>query len=285
MHLPGVTGAASRSHDYLFLIRRWKRLCRTLRVDLVAYAHSGGFPVYAIETPQRSRRDPATLPIYLSAGIHGDESGSTEGLLAWAERNALLLKFRPFLLFPCLNPWGLVNNCRLDPEGRDLNRAFQSDEIPQVAAHLRFTQGRSFAAAMMLHEDYDAVGAYLYEIRRPGPGWGPRILEAVRPHIAPDSRRRIEGRLAQDGLVWRRLTDQSIPLRPEALHLYLSGTGRVFTFETPSEFAIERRVEAQVAAVDALVSLVDGSTRVQEPGLSSPVRAARRLANVHRARP
>ena len=72
--------------------------------------------------------------IYLSAGIHGDEPASTEALLVWAQENAARLRGMPLLLFPCLNPWGLRNNMRLDQSGTDLNRAFHRDDLPQITA-------------------------------------------------------------------------------------------------------------------------------------------------------
>ena len=47
-----------------------------------------------------------------------------------------------------------------------------------------------------------------------------------------------------------------MPLRPEALHLFIEHSSRVITFETPSEFAIDDRVAAQSAAISAFVKLV-----------------------------
>ncbi len=87
--------------------------------------------------------------IYISAGIHGDESAATEGLLAWAERNPELLEKLNFLLFPCLNPWGLISNSRYDSEGRDLNRSYHSSKVPQIALQMALFSDNAFDLALM----------------------------------------------------------------------------------------------------------------------------------------
>jgi hypothetical protein len=42
---------------------------------------------------------------------------------------------------------------------------------------------------------------------------------------------------------------------PEAIWLHLEHSERTFTLETPSEFAIEDRVRAHVAAIEAAVQM------------------------------
>ncbi len=110
----------------------------------------------------------ATGGIYLAAGIHGDEPASTEGLYLWAELNLKYLRQLPLFLLPCLNPWGLINNRRVDSEGRDLNRSYHLDDVPVIKAHKDLLKGLSFSVAICLHEDYDAQGVYLYEVRNRG---------------------------------------------------------------------------------------------------------------------
>ena len=77
------------------------------------FSENGGYPLYYLETHSPSAHAPR---IYLSAGIHGDESASTEALLAWAENNSETLQSLQLLIFPCLNPWGLVHNKRGDAD-------------------------------------------------------------------------------------------------------------------------------------------------------------------------
>ncbi len=107
----------TRSHDYGYLVRRWRKVARSTGLIMRKFAEAGGerpvFPPLA-QDPQRRAVD-----LHLG-GIHGDESAATEGLLAWAERNPELIEKLNFLIFPCLNPWGLIANSRYDSEGRDL---------------------------------------------------------------------------------------------------------------------------------------------------------------------
>ena len=107
-------------------MRRWRAVAAAADLRLKKYSEAGGCNLYCLA----SRRKKAGAPsIYLSAGIHGDEAAATEGLVEWAQANTDVLRMLNALIFPCLNPWGLVNNSRRDPDGRDLNRT-----NPSVAA-------------------------------------------------------------------------------------------------------------------------------------------------------
>src|SRR5437867_1942436 len=97
---------AHHSHNYRILIRRWRALARTSGLILRNFAVAGDMPVFFL----RSRAQPESGGIYISAGIHGDESAGTEALISWAEQNPKLLSRLPCIFFPCLNPWGLANN-------------------------------------------------------------------------------------------------------------------------------------------------------------------------------
>jgi protein MpaA len=249
---------SNRAHDVTHLLARWRRLARALRLKPACLCRAGEYEVMALET----RGD---IPgLYISAGIHGDEAGATEGLFRWAARGGLeelLARGIPFFLAPCLNPWGLANNRRHNADGVDLNRKFRSrtiSPIPELRAHVK---GACYRLALTLHEDYDAQGLYLYEVRGPKPYWGERLSSAVASIIPPDGRRRIEGRAAHLGVIRPRLTD-AVTRRflragcPEALWLRYTGQAdRVFTFETPSEFSLERRAETHAALVSEAIRL------------------------------
>jgi hypothetical protein len=243
--------ARHRAHDYLYLIERWRAVARRAGLVMRRLAAGSEYDLYTV----RSRKLPRDGTIYISAGIHGDEPAATEGFITWAEKNIRLLKRRPFFLVPCINPWGLVNNCRTDSSRRDLNRAFQCEKIPEIAALKRAMAKRRYSLALTLHEDYDAVGIYIYEIRGSLPYWGEALIEAASPHIPADWRPEIEGREAEGGLV-RPVLDMKIFEEmglPEAVYLRLRGCPRVFTIETPSEYGLDRRVRAHVAVIEECV--------------------------------
>lgn len=240
-----------RAHDYPHLIRRWRSVARKAGLRIEKYAEAGGYDLFHME---RTVGDDAPA-IYLSAGIHGDEAGATEGLLLWAEKNVALLKNINALIFPCLNPWGLISNCRLDSEGRDLNRSFHDDTIAQIGHHLRKLKGRRFHLAIAMHEDYDAGGAYIYEVPSQKTYWGETMLKAASKIIPADSRRKIEGRAARAGVVRRSIKPDLLPTWPEAFVLHFNNSARTFTVETPSEFFLDDRVTAQVAILSKAVAL------------------------------
>ena len=192
--------------------------------------------------------------VYLSAGIHGDEPASTEGLICWAEANVPLLRRWPFVIFPCLNPWGLVHNSRTDEHCQDLNRLFKEDHVPFIRAWKEQIRSHRFSVSITLHEDYDGHGLYIYELERKSPFWGEDLLELGRPLIPIEGRTTIDGRRAsKEGLVRRKINLKKFPMIPEAVYLHLHHSERSFTFETPSEFALEQRVRVQVALVDECV--------------------------------
>ena len=241
-------------HDYRHLIARWRSVSREAGVPLRRLARAGAHQLYYLKTHALGTAG----GIYISAGIHGDEPASSEALITWAERHASRLAQMPLLLFPALNPWGLCQNSRADADGLDLNRLFHRDDHAVISAVKRVVAPHQFALALMLHEDYDAEGYYVYEIKRDRPFWGETLLDAARRVIPIDTRTRIDGRTARAGLIRRRF--QRALFRkmgyPEAIWLHEFHARRSLTVETPSEFAIEQRVRAHCEVIDECVRRV-----------------------------
>lgn len=237
-----------RTHDYRHLVARWRRVAREAGVRLRALAKDDGFDLFCLETPGLAE----TPGLYLSAGIHGDEPAAPEALLRWTEKNAARLARLPLLIFPCLNPWGLRNNVRTDSQGRDLNRLFHLDTHPVVAAVRKVTQPHRFRIALAMHEDYDAQGVYLYEVQRGKGGFGETLLRRAEKILPRDPRRKIDISMAKRGLIRRRISPAKFAKmgHPEAIWLHLFHSKHTFTFETPSEAAIELRVRAHMAVLD-----------------------------------
>jgi len=241
----------ARCHDAAFLLERWHRVAKAARLNCLEIARVSGYPILAI-SPRTTAR---TLPIYISSGIHGDEAGATEGFISWAEAHVDdLAKSAPVML-PCLNPWGLTQNSRLDEQGRDLNRAFRRGRSPLVLGLKHFLQNRRFDLALTLHEDYDANGLYIYEIDTGRPPWADLLITHLAPVIPGDTRPLIEGREAHGSVIRRKFNPIEIPLVPEALYLHFRHARRVFTFETPSEFALSQRAETHRRLIEASLDL------------------------------
>ncbi len=257
-----------RAHNYHHLIARWRRVARAAGVPLRPLAKAGTYTVYFLDyRPADASADRGGL--YATAGVHGDEAGTTEGLLLWAERHLPALskprrgakKALPFFLVPCLNPWGLVNNRREAADGTDLNRVFDRDSDPPVGALKKLLAGRRFDLALTLHEDYDANGLYLYEIsEQRRDDLGETLLAAARSLGFPiDARGTVDTRrFTKPGLVrlrgsanarrWRNSTSH-----PEAIWLYLNRTRHLLTIETPSEFSLAARARMQARLTEVCV--------------------------------
>jgi len=235
------------AHDPAWLIDRWQEVAREASLVLHTFAVAGEHELFVLR-PQVP--PPGARRVYLSAGIHGDEPAGALGLLEWALANIAVLRGLDVLIFPCFNPWGLENNVREDARGRDLNRLFQSRSAP-LPAWRRELGSERFDIAISLHEDFDTSGVYLYEL---GGTDGERLLAAAAAHIELEPQRVIDGRAAEAGVIRPPgLTPENFPLSglPESVWLYFERCDHSITFETPSEFALYRRVAAHVAVLSA----------------------------------
>lgn len=242
-----------RAHDYRWLVRRWRALAQREGWRMRKFAEAGGFPVYVIESPRVGRGSGPSL--YFSAGIHGDEPAATEALVDWAMRRSRALKKCDVLIFPCLNPWGLQHNSRNDAQGIDLNRGYHRRDVPVIEAQKALVRGRTFDAAVMLHEDFDAHGVYLYEIPGARPFWGKKLLMAAAKHLPCEPRKKVEGRICRGGLIRKRIKPETLPEHPEAFFLHFGHARRSLTIETPSEFSLTARVRAHEAMLDQVLRL------------------------------
>jgi murein peptide amidase A len=232
-----------RCHDYKYLVQRWKALAKRAGLLFKPFAKAGDWPVYYVETPVSSTKERVQWS-YISAGVHGDEAAAPWGLLQWAEAHVVQLREQPFLIFPALNPIGLMLNTRADDRGVDINRAFNHPDDPLISGWRKVVGERPLAIGLCLHEDYDGEGCYLYELTRRKRSVGPDILRDTSAIIPIDSRSSIDGRHARDGLLVRRVPP-NLPGHPEAIVLHYLGAPLALTFESPSEFSLADRIAVQ----------------------------------------
>ena len=242
-----------RSHDYKFLIQRWRKICQSSGLRMQKICESDNYPCFEISSSVLQNHD----VIYLSAGIHGDEPASSLGLLKWAESNLSQLSSFPFLIYPCLNPWGLENNSRWDANRTDLNRIWKDPQNILIAYIISRTNNLTFKLVLNLHEDFDGQGVYLYEPSRGGKpsGVAANILRASSSIIACDPRTMIDGRKARNGIIRPRPTNPPKDGFPEALHFCVMHRCLTITLETPSEFDFLLRINAQSAMIEKAVSI------------------------------
>ncbi len=239
-----------QTHNHQLLVQRWKRVARKARLKLgVLSRTTTGIEIVYLQS--RSEL-PSRPSLYLSAGIHGDEPAATEGLIEWAEAETEFLRTTNVLIFPCLNPWGLLWNNRFDEKGRDLNRLYHLNTVPRIRAQKKLIRGLQFDLAIAMHEDYDATGVYIYEIPGESPFLGEKILAAASKFMPVESRKTVEGRPCRAGLIRRNILPGEFTEYPEALFLHFGHSRRTLTFESPSEFSIHDRVKAQVACLQTI---------------------------------
>ena len=193
--------------------------------------------------------------IYLSAGIHGDETAGPVSLLRLIEEGSFV-EDASWYLFPLLNPEGASRCRRGNAAGMDINRDYRHLATPEATRHIAWLKRENsrFDLAICLHEDCDAKGFYLYEFN---PGTRPSLanaaLSAVGPIVGVDTSPIIEGYPCHNGVLHPTLALDIRPQWPESCYLLAHHCSFVYTFESPSKAPFESRVASQVAAVEAAI--------------------------------
>jgi len=231
-------------------------------VRYLSPTESGPRPWFRRAAPDGYRAPPR---LYLSAGIHGDEISGPLALLEMIAQSGFFAAF-DVTLCPILNPNGLARGMRTNWDAIDLNRDYRNSRSREIKSHIETLQtlGR-FNASMLLHEDYEGMGAYVYELNETfDPGLGAKIIAAMGLHVPIDLRPEIDGWAARGGVISRRDLVarlgriEDCPEWAEAAYLTVHHTGVSYTTETPKPFPIEARVKAQIAAVETLMNALKG---------------------------
>ena len=193
--------------------------------------------------------------VYISTGIHGDEPAGPLAALQMLQANDWPAQFE-YWLCPCLNPTGFFLNSRENEDRKDLNRDYRNTDSGEVAAHIRWLERQPhFDAAFCLHEDWESHGFYLYELNPDQlPSLAAKMVGAVTPVCPIDMSPMIEGREALGGIINPSLDPSDRPLWPEAFWLLQNKTRLVYTLEAPSDFPLDGRVKALVAAMKAALN-------------------------------
>jgi len=205
--------------------------------------------------------------VLLVGGVHGDEPAGVEAAVLWMESGLADRWPLDWLILPCANPCGWSHDRRTASENHDLNRSFNlaecCDEIKIIRAALA---GREFLFAMDFHEDSDAPGYYICEIKARPPFAGERLIEAVEAVLPIWDVPKLDGRkVAARGCVRRSPVSKSMlhnrRLWPLEFHLLRHHTNHTFCSETPLSFPIGQRVRAHHAALDAALNTIIGSSQ------------------------
>ncbi len=209
-----------------------------------------------LHRPARDGRDGPGF--YISAGIHGDEPAGPLAVLELVRTDAFPRDANVWLC-PCLNPTGFRNSTRENSDGVDLNRDYRDPTTREVRAHIAWLRGLpTLDLAVLLHEDWEASGFYLYELNPDGlPSLADAMIEAVRAVCPIDASATIDGRETHaHGIIRPRLDPLSRPQWPEAFWIHRNKARIGYTIEAPSDFPLAMRVKALVTAVRAAMDTV-----------------------------
>lgn len=210
-----------------------------------------GLDLLAFRRPAPGLRSYASR-VYLSTGIHGDEPAGPLAVRQLLRENRWPAGLGLWLC-PCLNPMGFKLNRRENGAGVDLNREYREPRAAETVAHVAWLERQPrFDLCLCLHEDWESRGFYVYELnpdRRPSLAGA--IISGAEKVCPIDDSEMIEGRTARNGIIRPDIDPASRPQWPEAFFLLMQKTRLSYTLEAPSDFPLEGRVAALVAAVRA----------------------------------
>ena len=222
------------------------------------FGKQGEFNLFALRRLSLPTTRPS-LRIYLSAGIHGDEPAGPLAALRLLQENRWPAGLELWFC-PCLNPMGFVLNRRENAAGKDLNRDYRHLEAAETRAHIAWLERQpQFDLYLLLHEDWESRGFYLYEQNPDGkPSLVEKIIQRVAKICPIEQSKNIEGREARGGIIRPNLDPRKRPQWAEAFYLIVNKARLGYTLEAPSDFPLATRVNALVTGANvALQSISD----------------------------
>ncbi|MGA1199363.1 MAG: M14 family zinc carboxypeptidase, partial [Candidatus Latescibacterota bacterium] len=135
------------SRNYKDIEKRLNALTHP-HVDQTIITTVNDYPIYRLLIGEPNRPT-----VFLTGGMHGDELAGVEAIFRFLEQDLtpVLSHFR-FFIIPCINPTGYVANTRLNAQGKDINRAFDSKETPESKAIKKALEGHRFVFHLDMHE-------------------------------------------------------------------------------------------------------------------------------------
>jgi murein peptide amidase A len=257
----GIGKAVGRVRDYREIVQRLRALPRR-EWHIQEAGEIWGYPFFCLR--RKISKDAPT--VFVAAGIHGEEPGGVAGALRWLESGEWAKWDLNWFVLPCINPYGWERNQRRNAQGRDINRQFREiTDCPEANLIKRLVKGRRFLFSIDLHEDVDATGYYLYELRQGPPFVGERVVKAVSRVVPIDREKVIDGNQTTGfGLIRRAANVGMLNRRrrwPMAYHLFLNCTGHILGSETPVQFPLEQRAAAHQMALRTALRIIAGGHR------------------------
>lgn len=207
----------------------------------------------------RRPRPGAKKNLYISTGIHGDEPSGPLAVLQLLEENRW--PDCNLWLVPCVNPTGFALNTRENALGIDLNRDYRHLHTPEISAHVTWLSRQpQFDLTLVLHEDWEANGFYVYELNpNQLPSIAEHLVDSVRELCPIETSDRVDDWPCSGGIIRPPINPHERPQWAEALYLSVHKSRLNYTLETPSDFDLPLRVRAHVRAVRRAFELFEQS--------------------------
>jgi len=196
--------------------------------------------------------NPGAKKLYLSAGIHGDETSGPFTLIN-------LLKEPEFFddldvtIFPILNMYGHLHNQRHNAADKDLNRDFKHKVEKETKEHLNLMT-LDYDIAICLHEGKNADGVYIYK-----PNKNKRlnvmeeILKAMTLYMPLDDRHKKMHSLIEPGII----RDVKYKEVHETEAVYLANRDVcTFTIEVAHDYPMKEREKTLRAGIKEAVKIL-----------------------------
>ena len=209
-------------------------------------------PIYRVSVGPEDAGPPALV----MAGTHGDEPAGVEAALQFIERaSAAPPSFRVVVL-PCTNPHGYVNETRENGSGLDLNWVYDRRSLPEIRAIRDVVAGARYRFVVVIHEDWESPGYYVYELRRNGPYIGGALARRVADVCPLNLEPIIEGDRAVAGVLHPEPYTARRARRGHGtpVALYAGHTDHLLTLESPTPVQLQTRVDGHLAALAAVVA-------------------------------
>jgi murein peptide amidase A len=243
--------------DYNEIKARVTRLCSAAGLDLQSFpVPEIGLDLLRVHIPAATA---GSRRLFLAAGVHGDEPAAVTAVLQFLEqRRWEQYPEIDFTIYPCVNPNGFDAGTRENAAGDDINRSFYGEGTPESRAMRRSLEGARFDYWIDAHEDYAEDGYYMFA---PADSeWAADIVRAVsrvgpiniKPEI--DEMDIVDGIVQFEGDVMERFDDRED--WPMAFYFIKNFSERGFTPETPGLKPLALRVEMQLAAYDAALTML-----------------------------
>ena len=190
--------------------------------------------------------------VYISAGIHGDEPAGPLAVCELLRQNTWPTQLE-FCVVPCINPTGFQRGTRENYQNADLNRDYRQGVTEEVKAHIRWLSAEAtFDLALLLHEDWESNGFYVYELNPNNqPSLAEAMIEATRLVCPIETATRVDEWDCKNGIISPKVNPEDRPQWAEAIYLLKTRSRQNYTIESPSDFPMPTRIGALCAAVNA----------------------------------